>query len=61
MIRRDFVRMRGFVAASLGLETVGNASTDEIYLQPVGATARARIYKAPFARLQSTHTFQEYQ
>ena len=146
MIRRDFVRMFGFVAASLGLGTVGNASTvvgtlgghlrdrharpvpgsmasfqhqvgqwfyvesdriqplqltsvepgpdtegleqfslyfrgalkveldeglyrvqsaqrdiDEIYLQPVGATERGRIYKAPFAKLQSTHTFQEYQ
>ena len=146
MIRRDFVRMFGFVAASLGLGTVANASTavgtqggglgeryarpvpgslasfqqqagqwfyvdadriqqlqltsvelgpdvegleqfslyfrgaskvelneglyrvqsdqrdvDEIYLQPVGATERGRIYKAPFARLQSTRTFKEYQ
>ena len=61
MIRREFVRTRGFVAASLRLGTAGNSSTDAIYLQPAGATARSRFYKAPFASLQSTHTFQEYQ
>lgn len=146
MIRREFVRMCGFAAASLGLGTVVNASTavgtqggrlgdryarpvpgsmasfkrqvgqwfyvdadrsgrlqltsvepgpdtqgleqfslyfrgalkveldeglyrvqsdqrdvDEIYIQPVGENERGRIYKAPFAMLQSTRTFTEYQ